>query len=150
MVDEDRRFENRHVSSASIDSRGGRAGGRALGRGGKVQWSLTDSPLVVGKPADGAARERGGGVGAGLRTGAEERHRDASAAATLNAAWLNEMEYEAILRGHSGAVTSLSMPDDGSLLLSGGTDHEVHTFEFGKMKPASLRSTYSFEPQASE
>jgi hypothetical protein len=56
--------------------------------------------------------------------------------------------FEAILRGHSATVTCLAAPLDGSFLLSGSTDQEVHTYDFAKVHARRLRSTHSFEPRA--
>ncbi len=56
--------------------------------------------------------------------------------------------FEAILRGHSATVTCLAASLDGSFLLSGSADQEVHTYDFAKMHAHRLRSTHSFEPRA--
>jgi hypothetical protein len=85
-------------------------------------WSLTDRPFTAGVSAAARAdlgsrheklkkEEADGGKGAG---GAEEGERIGG----LPEAWVREMRFETILRGHSSAVTCLSAPSDGSCLLS--------------------------------
>ena len=66
----------------------------------------------------------------------------------VGAGWLDRLRFETILRGHSNCVTCLAAPSDGSFLLSGSADQEVHTYDFARVHPCKLRSTHSFEPRA--
>lgn len=54
--------------------------------------------------------------------------------------------HEAILHGKGGAVTCLDANQDGSILLAGGLDDQLHTYDF-KAMTSKLTSTHHFEPQ---
>lgn len=73
--------------------------------------------LLSRRPAESHCdRESDGREGMGKASGGVH---GAEAEADVKAGWLGEVQYETILRGHSGAVTSLTAPDDCSFLLTG-------------------------------
>jgi hypothetical protein len=113
-----------------------------------------DEDAVSGAGSSGANKV----VGAGWRTHSRENtfyreHMAVSEAGSagvkaVGAGWLDRLRFETILRGHSNCVTCLAAPTDGSFLLSGSADQEVHTYDFARVHPCKLRSTHSFEPRA--
>ncbi|EKX54156.1 hypothetical protein GUITHDRAFT_100403 [Guillardia theta CCMP2712] len=56
-----------------------------------------------------------------------------------------EFTHETILHGHGGPVLTIT-GHKSDVFLSGGMDHEIHTFDLRRVDPTKLTPSHSFEP----